>query len=276
MPVWEDPALMAEDGKDYKYNAADARRFLEALTRRLDVDDSFIMTALEDVFYYLWKERKLPANVDPLDSKLEDPIERAGLARVFEEGLGKTVGYVIPLRRIPTMSGTPHWTSQPWFLRRSGCFWCPATRQWVIGCRSIRCRGPGRKMWSGASIPTRSNNATNFRRDRRASVRRSRSRRRPAGERRRPREKQGSNRRRKANRPHGYRGRRFARQVRARESCNIFMPPVEYLADYLDLVAAIEDTAALYGKCRWRSKAITPPYDPRMAGVEGHAGSGSD
>src|SRR5439155_481116 len=84
VPIWEDASLTADDNKDYKYNAADARRFLEALTRRLEVDDSFIMTALEDVFYYMWKERRLPANVDPQDSKLEDPVERATLARVFE------------------------------------------------------------------------------------------------------------------------------------------------------------------------------------------------
>src|ERR1700689_4872088 len=125
VPIWEDPTLIADDNKDYKYNAADARRFLEALTRRLDVDDSFIMTALEDVFYYLWKERRLPVNVDPLDSKLEDPIDRAGLARVFEEGLGKTVGYVLPLRRIPTSSGVPHWSSQPWFLASQRLFLVP-------------------------------------------------------------------------------------------------------------------------------------------------------
>ncbi len=118
-------ALIADDKKDYGYNAADARRFLEALTRRLEVDDSFIMTALEDVFYYLWKERRLPANVDPLDSKLEDPIERAGLARIFEEGLGKTVGYVLPLRRIPASSGSPYWTSQPWFLASQRLFLVP-------------------------------------------------------------------------------------------------------------------------------------------------------
>ncbi len=33
VPIWEDPALIADDNKDYKYNAADARRFLGALTR---------------------------------------------------------------------------------------------------------------------------------------------------------------------------------------------------------------------------------------------------
>ena len=47
------------------------------------------MAAYEDSFYYLWKERRLPVNVDPLDSKLENPVERKRVARIFEEGLGK-------------------------------------------------------------------------------------------------------------------------------------------------------------------------------------------
>ena len=60
------------------------------------------MSAYEDTFYYLWSERRLPVNVDPLDPKLEDPVERKRVARIFEEGLGKSIGYVLPLRRIAT------------------------------------------------------------------------------------------------------------------------------------------------------------------------------
>ncbi|HWD99046.1 MAG TPA: transglutaminase family protein, partial [Bryobacteraceae bacterium] len=104
-PLWEDPALIAEEDGASHYGAEDARRFLESLTRRLRVRPSFIITAFEDVFHYLWKERRLPVNVDPQDSKLADPIERARLARVFESGLGEIAGYVLPLRRIPTRSG---------------------------------------------------------------------------------------------------------------------------------------------------------------------------
>ena len=75
--------------KDYGYAGEDARKFLDALTRRLQVDASSAMAAYEDSFYYLWKERRLPVNVDPLDSKLEYPVERNRVARIFEEGLAK-------------------------------------------------------------------------------------------------------------------------------------------------------------------------------------------
>ncbi len=55
--------------------------------------------AIEDVWYYLWKERRLPVNVDVLENHLEDPEERLRLARVFEQGLDQVVGYALPLRR---------------------------------------------------------------------------------------------------------------------------------------------------------------------------------
>ena len=122
IPIWENPRLIAEDAKDYGYTSEDARKFLDALSRRLQVKTSFAMAAYEDSFYYLWKERRLPVNVDPVDSKLENPVERKRVARIFEEGLGKVIGYVLPLRRISTRQGTPRWTSQPWFLRSEHIF----------------------------------------------------------------------------------------------------------------------------------------------------------
>src|SRR6185369_8255808 len=110
---------------EYGFTAEHARRFLEALTLRLQVDSSFITPAYEDAFYYLWKERKLPANVDPLDSKLKDPLEREQLARVFEQGLDAPVGFLLPLRRMPSRYGAPFWTSQPWFVRPKHLFLIP-------------------------------------------------------------------------------------------------------------------------------------------------------
>ena len=55
--------------------------------------------AYEDVGYYLWREGKLPINVDPLDSRLADKAERDRLRRVFERGLGAAVGYALPIAR---------------------------------------------------------------------------------------------------------------------------------------------------------------------------------
>jgi len=64
-------------------------------------------------------------NVDPLDSKVVDPIERNRLARVFERDLGNSVGYVLPLRRLIGNFGRPYWTSQPWFTASPNLFLVP-------------------------------------------------------------------------------------------------------------------------------------------------------
>ncbi len=47
------------------------------------------------------------------------------LRRRLSVGWIKLVGYVLPLRRIPTRSGTPRWTSQPWFLASKRMFLVP-------------------------------------------------------------------------------------------------------------------------------------------------------
>jgi uncharacterized protein (DUF2126 family) len=125
VPLWETSRCLPAIAAAGKYNSNDAQRFIEALTRRLEVDPAFIMSAYEDTFYYLWRERRLPVNVDALDSKIKDHIERDRLARIFEQDLGNVIGYVVPLRRIPTRSGVPRWTSQPWFTASKQLFLVP-------------------------------------------------------------------------------------------------------------------------------------------------------
>ena len=71
----------------------------EAIAGKLGLDPSYAMPAYEDFWHHLGKERSLPDNVDPLDSKLDDKEERARLARVFERGLAQPVGYVLPVER---------------------------------------------------------------------------------------------------------------------------------------------------------------------------------
>jgi uncharacterized protein (DUF2126 family)/transglutaminase-like putative cysteine protease len=116
VPVWDDVALIAEEDRSYEFDTDDALQFMEALSRRLEVSTRNILTAYEDAFYYLWKERRLPVNVDAADSKLANAREREELARVFERGLAKPSGYVLPIRR-RQHKGRIYWSSQLWFLR---------------------------------------------------------------------------------------------------------------------------------------------------------------
>ena len=116
VPLWEQGHLIAEENRNYGFRTPDAREFAEALTRRLQVSADNLLPAYEDAFYYLWKERRLPVNVDVADSKLTNAREREELARVFERGLTEPVGYVLPIRR-RQLNGRLYWSSQLWFLR---------------------------------------------------------------------------------------------------------------------------------------------------------------
>ena len=120
--VWEDRDLIAIEKKDYGHGPEDSERFIRRLAERLEVADEHLMPAYEDAFYYLWKERRLPTNVDPFDSKLEDEVERKRLARIFEEGLDSVVGHALPLSR--SWDGKS-WETGSWFLRSERLYLVP-------------------------------------------------------------------------------------------------------------------------------------------------------
>ncbi len=115
-PLWDDVTLFADVDKNYGMTSQESARFIEALSARLDVDPKWVLPGYEDSFYYLWREKRLPMNVDPLESNLEDPLERDRLARVFSAGLESVVGHALPLQR-HSIGSQPGWTSGPWFLR---------------------------------------------------------------------------------------------------------------------------------------------------------------
>ena len=104
-PIWQDPALLADESVDHGASALDAQRLLASVARRLGLSPGYVFAAYEDTFYYLWRERRLPANVDPFKSRLADAQERARLARVFEQGLEHSVGHVLPVARSPICVG---------------------------------------------------------------------------------------------------------------------------------------------------------------------------
>ena len=121
-PLWINPALVADEARDYGVTDASAARFLERVAAELGFDPKFVFPAYEDAFYYLWRERRLPVNVDPFDSQLKDPLERARLAKVFEQGLDNIIGHVLPVSRTPDGR---RWQSGPWFLRSERCYLVP-------------------------------------------------------------------------------------------------------------------------------------------------------
>ncbi len=125
VPLWRRPELMARgDGSPVASDASDA--FARALAKRLEVGERHLIPAYEDMFYYLWREQRLPVNVDMLESRLEDEVERKRLARVMEQGLSHVVGQILPLE---TVSESPDATSVRW---RSGAWPVRAERFFLI------------------------------------------------------------------------------------------------------------------------------------------------
>ncbi len=125
-PCWTDATLFADERVPQHYTAADAQRFGVTLARKLGLVDTTVQAGFEDTFYYLWRERQLPINVDPFDARLSDELERNRLRRVYSQGLEAPVGYVLPLRREPNpglVGG--RWVTGPWHFRGERMYLIP-------------------------------------------------------------------------------------------------------------------------------------------------------
>ncbi len=119
-PVWKDDSLIADEGVDGGRTVEDAQTLMAEIARLLGVDGGQMMPAWEDVYYHLWRERRLPSNVDPQASNLEDALERERLRRIFGQGLNKKVGWALPLQKADGL-----WHSGSWFLRGESLYLIP-------------------------------------------------------------------------------------------------------------------------------------------------------
>jgi uncharacterized protein (DUF2126 family) len=125
-PCWEDVSLFADESKPSEYSVEDAHRFVNHLAIKLGLVNDFVTPGYEDTWYYLWRERRLPVNVDPFDSKLDDELERIRLRRVFSQKLDAVVGYLLPLAPSDrSMLKQSPWTTGPWLVRDERLYLIP-------------------------------------------------------------------------------------------------------------------------------------------------------
>ncbi|MEM6383921.1 MAG: transglutaminase family protein [Pseudomonadota bacterium] len=128
-PIWQDRSLFAREDHDQVLSDEDApqaaEKVLRAVAQGLDVDPDHVNAAYEDPATWLIKEANLPTNVSPSDSKLTNPEDRARIARVFDRGLDKPTGYVLPIQRWQTRADPPRWMSERWETRREKLFLIP-------------------------------------------------------------------------------------------------------------------------------------------------------
>ncbi len=246
VPVWRNNALIADEHEDYAADALLAGRFLASVAERLKLPARFVFPAYEDNFYYLWREGGLPLNVSAEDSRLEDALERQRLRKVFSQGLDKVIGQVLPLAR--TAKGD-QWQSGRWYLRDSHCRLVPgdsplgyrlplASQPWVTAAEYpfIHATDPNQdfpELAGAAQLAAIDEPAVADERvpqvDESADWLT-----------------------------------RTALCAEAREGrLYLFMPPLERLEDYLQLVSVIEATAEEL-RCPVLLEGYEPPADPRL------------
>jgi uncharacterized protein (DUF2126 family)/transglutaminase-like putative cysteine protease len=276
-PIWRNRALLASDEDRGDATARHADEFAAALAERLQLDPGFRIPGYEDIWYYLWRERRLPTNVDPFKSRLADPEERVRLARVFEQGLDTVVGYALPLRR-DAAGSVRRWASGPWFMRPETMFLLPGdspmglrlpldSLPWVtegdypyhIEVDPFEERGPLPRLEEMRqpyrALEGRAPDARDART--RDGV--------PRGQGLRPQPRP------QTPLPARPGPQESASWVPRTALCieprggllHVFMPPIEGAEDYLDLVAAIEDTAETVSR-KVVLEGYGPPRDPRL------------
>jgi uncharacterized protein (DUF2126 family)/transglutaminase-like putative cysteine protease len=120
-PLWSDPKLLADPLVPGTRTAVDARWFAIALAQKLGLGEERLVPGYEDAFYFVWRERRIPAGHDPKETSLNDKAERARLGAVLEAGLDTPVGYALPVLRDPA----GNWTSSPWHFVAGRMFLIP-------------------------------------------------------------------------------------------------------------------------------------------------------
>ena len=124
-PIWADAGLIAAEDAKTGATAEDAGRLMRGMAERLEIDPELVQPAYEDPAEWIVKEGNLPENVTPENSRLKDPEERNRIARVFGRGLTEPSGYILPIQRWQAKASGPRWRSEKWKTRRGHLFLVP-------------------------------------------------------------------------------------------------------------------------------------------------------
>jgi uncharacterized protein (DUF2126 family)/transglutaminase-like putative cysteine protease len=244
VPIWKNADLIAKIENPRKADIEDAERFAEETAKKLGLDSEFVLPAFEDPGHWLQKEAGLPSNVDPSDSKLSDPEERARMARVFDTGLNTPKGFVLPIQRWNADAG--RWKSERWKLRRGNLFLMPGDSPlglrlpisslpyippddypYIVEQDPLEAREDLPVYDLAASHPGAPQQMVQEQQPRSGGVRTA-----------------------------------ISIEIRDGVLC-AFMPPVEKLEDYLELVTAVEASAEEM-QMQVHIEGYAPPYDPRV------------
>jgi uncharacterized protein (DUF2126 family)/transglutaminase-like putative cysteine protease len=127
LPVWQDLGLVASERRPRTAGRAQAEHFIARLARRLGVDPDHVSPVFEDPLHLLVQEGQTPANVDLTSAELDDPSGRARMIRILSDGPTRPAGYVLPIRRWKERSDdhAGAWISEAWRFRRERLYLIP-------------------------------------------------------------------------------------------------------------------------------------------------------
>ena len=133
VPVWRDARLIARStmpdvAPDTHVDTADAERFLRETALTLGVDADFAQPVYEDAVDWIVREAQLPENTTPGDPKIDDPEQRTRMMRTFQRGLSRPAGFVLPIQawwQAAARQPLRKWRSERWKVRRGALFATP-------------------------------------------------------------------------------------------------------------------------------------------------------
>ena len=123
-PVWMNRDLLNSPGHESGHEYDDAVIFSRHLASRLRVGSEHIQPAYEDALYCLWKEQRLSINRDLRDHNFDEDVERGMAARMLERGLSQPAGVILPLAR-QWWDSAMRWVSGDWPVRSENLFLIP-------------------------------------------------------------------------------------------------------------------------------------------------------
>jgi len=268
LPIWRDENLIAREAVDHEPTADDSQRLAEGIAARVGIMADYVQPAYEDPADRMLKQGLIPANIDPSDPQIDDPDERERILSLFDRELGRPAGFVLPLQRW-TAQAQPGWLSEVWRTRRGRLFLVPGDSPlgFRLPLQSLPYLAPADYPHAIPADPFAARRPLpdpRSARPIRAKVFQT-----ATGEAASPPlapEILVTQRAPGAASPQGDAGVavRTALTVEVRDGrlC-VFMPPVETLADYLDLLAAVEAVATEL-ELPVHIEGYEPPRDPRL------------
>jgi len=271
-PLWNNPELIApnpEEGAEATVGADDAKAFLNATAENLGLDVEYVHAVYEDPEKWVEREGELPVNVTPFDPKIDDPEERQRIVNTFSRGLSKPVGYVLPVQRWQTKQAKDtRWKSEKWKLRRGALFAVPGDSN--LGYRLPLGSLPHVPKSEYPYIHPRVETdpgapLADFREQAARKGEQVREAEAPRGEQRFERVENADGNRQEIVEQEIVAGAvRTAMTIEPRGTyLSVFIPPVESVEDFLELVAEVERTAEQL-QMPVRIEGYAPPPDPRI------------